>query len=215
MKKTCPVTPLRFSMLLGLASPLPSCLAVSYKERLGGGGEGVGRIMRCCRVLQGILEVLRHGHALFTASFNPTKVLLTYTVQALYYWREGRGLLEYKVMPSFRDVAHDGVLCTFRNTDQHQTGTSGVVRQGRRHGQSITYKITPCWLTLLQPNRRKAVLGQPSRLRTHWFVQYSEGTKRHNQGYLRSPPILHHDCKGTVSWPCFQASNTVCHFPGN
>jgi hypothetical protein len=68
--------------------------------------------MRCCRVLQGILEVLRHGHALFTAGFNPTKVLLTYTVQALYY-QEGRGQLEYKDMPSFRDVTHDGVLCTF------------------------------------------------------------------------------------------------------
>jgi hypothetical protein len=27
--------------------------------------------------------------------------------------REGMGLLEYQVMPSLRDVAHDGVLCTF------------------------------------------------------------------------------------------------------
>ncbi len=38
--------------------------------------------------------------------------------------------------------------------DQPQTGASGVVRQGRRHGSSITYKITPCWVTLLQLARR-------------------------------------------------------------
>ena len=33
---------------------------------------------------------------------------------------------------------------------------------GGRHGLSITYKITPCWVTLLQPARRAAMLGQPS-----------------------------------------------------
>jgi hypothetical protein len=27
--------------------------------------------------------------------------------------REGMGLIEYNAMPSFRDVAHDGWLCTF------------------------------------------------------------------------------------------------------
>jgi hypothetical protein len=81
--------------------------------------------------------------------------------------RVGMGLLEYKAMPSLRDVAHDGVLCTFSNI-QPQTGASGVIRQGRRHGPSITYKITPCWVTLLQPARRAAVLGQPSSLRPYW-----------------------------------------------
>ncbi len=40
-----------------------------------------------------------------------------------------------------------------------------MVRQGRRHGPSITYKITPCWVTLLQPARRAAELNQPSSLR--------------------------------------------------
>jgi hypothetical protein len=55
------------------------------------------------------------------------------------------GLLEYQAMPSLRDVAHDGVLCTFSNTE---TGASGVVRQGWRHEPSTTYKITPCWVTL-------------------------------------------------------------------
>jgi hypothetical protein len=46
------------------------------------------------------------------------------------------GLPEYQSMPSLRDVAHDGVLCTFSHlvTDQP---TSDVVRQGRRHGPSI------------------------------------------------------------------------------
>ncbi len=29
--------------------------------------------------------------------------------------REGMGLLEYWAMPSFHDVAHDGVLCTISN----------------------------------------------------------------------------------------------------
>jgi hypothetical protein len=28
---------------------------------------------------------------------------------------EGKGLLEYRTMPSSRDVAHDRVLCTFSN----------------------------------------------------------------------------------------------------
>jgi hypothetical protein len=33
----------------------------------------------------------------------------------LYDQRESRGLLEYQALPSLRDVAHDGVLCTFSN----------------------------------------------------------------------------------------------------
>jgi hypothetical protein len=64
-------------------------------------------------------------------------------------------------MPSLRDVAHGGVLCTIRNIDQTQTGVRGVVRQGRRHGPSITYKITPYWVTLIQSARRAAVLAGP------------------------------------------------------
>ncbi len=48
---------------------------------------------------------------------------------------------------------------------QPRTGASGVFRQGTRHGPSITYKITPCWVTLLQQARRAAVLDQPSCLR--------------------------------------------------
>jgi hypothetical protein len=53
------------------------------------------------------------------------------------------GLLEYRAMPSLRDIAHDGVLCTFSNRSV-PTGACGVVRQGRRHGPSISYKITTC-----------------------------------------------------------------------
>jgi hypothetical protein len=56
-------------------------------------------------------------------------------------------------------------LCTIRNIDQTQTGASGEVRQGKQHGQSITYKITSCWVTLLQQARRAAVLDRPYRLR--------------------------------------------------
>jgi hypothetical protein len=47
------------------------------------------------------------------------------------------------------------------SVDQPQTVASGVVFQGWRHGMSITYKMTPCWVTLLQPARRVDVLGQP------------------------------------------------------
>ncbi len=53
------------------------------------------------------------------------------------YEREGMGLLENQVVSSLPDIAHDGVLCTFTVViDQVQTGASGVVRQGRRHGPS-------------------------------------------------------------------------------
>jgi hypothetical protein len=63
--------------------------------------------------------------------------------------RKGMGLLEYQAMPSLRDIAHYGVLCSNRSAPVDR-GASGVVRQRRRHGPSIAYKITPCWVTLLQ-----------------------------------------------------------------
>ncbi len=49
----------------------------------------------------------------------------------------------YQSMPSLRDVAHGGVLCTFRNRSSPDRGVSGVVCQSRRQRPSITYKITP------------------------------------------------------------------------
>ncbi len=57
------------------------------------------------------------------------------------------------------------VFCVNLVVDRSPTSPSGVVRNGRRHGPSITYKITPCWVTLLQPARRAAMLGQSS---IHW-----------------------------------------------
>ncbi len=60
------------------------------------------------------------------------------------------------------------VFCVHSVKDQSQSGTNAVVSQCRQHGPSITYKITPCWGTLLQPARRAAVLVQPSSLRPHW-----------------------------------------------
>jgi hypothetical protein len=53
-----------------------------------------------------------------------------------------------------------------------------VVDQGRRHGPSITYIITPCWFTLLQPARRAAVLGQLSSLRPQWAEPIPITTKK-------------------------------------
>ncbi len=60
------------------------------------------------------------------------------------------GLLECRAMPSLRDMAHDGDLCTFSNRSAPDRGK--CVRQGSRHGPSIMYKITPCWsLSSSQP----------------------------------------------------------------
>jgi hypothetical protein len=60
-------------------------------------------------------------------------------------------------MPSLHDKAHDGVLCTLSTqtsattsgfaqklaAEQLQSRASGTVRQGRRHGPSITTQISP------------------------------------------------------------------------
>jgi hypothetical protein len=75
-----------------------------------------------------------------------------------------------------RDICNDGWLCTFTIKQQLELPSArswaaadraaGTVRQGGRHGPSIAYKITPCcWVTLLQPVRRAAVLDLPSSLR--------------------------------------------------
>ncbi len=62
-------------------------------------------------------------------------------------------------VPSWRDVANDRVLCTYTHIviDQHQTGASDVVRQGRRHGKSDPAESLstdqpggpPCWVSPL------------------------------------------------------------------
>jgi len=56
-------------------------------------------------------------------------------------------------------------FCVHLVTDQPRTGASSVVRQGTQHGPPITYKITLCWVTLLQQARWAAVMDQPSSLR--------------------------------------------------
>ncbi len=58
-----------------------------------------------------------------------------------------------------------------------QTNASGIVRQGRRHGPSIVYKITPCWVTFPQPARRAAVLGQPSAFGLNRFYLRSASSR--------------------------------------
>ncbi len=75
-------------------------------------------------------------------------------------YQRGGSTIEYQSLPSLRDVAHD--FCAHLVIDQPQTGASGVVHQGRRHGPSIMYKITPWCVLLLQQARRAAVLDQPS-----------------------------------------------------
>jgi hypothetical protein len=75
----------------------------------------------------------------------------------LYQATKDMGLLNYQAMPSLDYAAHGGVLCTFNNRSAPDR-VSGVVRQGWRHGPSITYKITPCWVTLLQPAMRAMTL---------------------------------------------------------
>jgi hypothetical protein len=72
--------------------------------------------------------------------------------------QESRHLLiiKYQAMPSLRDVAHDGVLCTFINrsapTRACDVVTSGQAAWTVNHVQNQT-----CWVTLLQPPRRAAV----------------------------------------------------------
>jgi hypothetical protein len=87
------------------------------------------------------------------------------------------GLLEYQAMPFLRDVVHNEWLCTF--TIKHQlvipsarswaspVRATGTVRKRQavepvHHGQTHT-----CRITLLQPARRSAVLGQPASLWPH------------------------------------------------
>ncbi len=64
------------------------------------------------------------------------------------------------------------VFCVHSVIDQPPTGTSGVARQGRRHGPSITYKITPsCQLDHSPPASQAGHrVGQALySLRPHWL----------------------------------------------
>jgi hypothetical protein len=78
-----------------------------------------------------------------------------------YLQREGMGQLWCR--PCLPCVTYlMAVFCVHLVIDQPQTGASCVVRQAA--WTSITYKIKPCWVTLLQPARRAAVLDQHSSL---------------------------------------------------
>jgi hypothetical protein len=79
-------------------------------------------------------------------------------------------LLEYQNMPSLRDVAHDGVLCTFSNRAApgwgNWCGPSGQAAWTVHHVQN--YNLRGLFPTASQAGRR---VGQPSSLRPHWLLQ--------------------------------------------
>ncbi len=88
--------------------------------------------------------------------------------------REGMGLLEYKAMPSLRDISYDGWLWPFTgNFISWQLGSScqgnqyGTEKAGGTARPSHTKSYLP--VTLLQPARWAAVLCQPFNLRPHWY----------------------------------------------
>jgi hypothetical protein len=72
-------------------------------------------------------------------------------------------------MPSLRELAHDGVLCTFRVKDQRpgqevwsvKAGDMGTVHNVQNH------TLLAGSFSASQPARQAAVLGQPSSLRLH------------------------------------------------
>ncbi len=74
--------------------------------------------------------------------------------------------------------------------EQPQTGARIVVRQGRRHRPSIPYKITPCLVTLLQPARRVAVLGQqPFSFLPHWYFLWLKPFRQRGLKYTEHKPF--------------------------
>ncbi len=74
-------------------------------------------------------------------------------------------------MSSLRDVAHEGKLCTL-TADENSISSQPLLRQQVRWGTARRPSRTKNHIyrvTLLQPARRAAVLGQPSSLRSHWL----------------------------------------------
>ncbi len=78
---------------------------------------------------------------------------------------------DYAQKPSMQLYVHEFGLAGLPRqklaAEQLQNKTSGIVRQGRRHGPSITAQISSGWVTLLQPARRASVSGHLSRLLPH------------------------------------------------
>ncbi len=52
--------------------------------------------------------------------------------------REGMGLLEYQAMPSLRDIANDGWLCTFIISQQLEIPQARIRKAGGRDRPSHT-----------------------------------------------------------------------------
>jgi hypothetical protein len=116
-------------------------------------------------------------------------------------------LLEYQAMQSLRDVAHDGVLCTFNNRSASDRDKWCSPSGGRRHGPSITYKITHRWVILLHTARRTTVLGQLSSLRPHCALQ----SHLYQRDAYRPSLKKTYDILSIVypSWNNFQNTNIV------
>ncbi len=82
------------------------------------------------------------------------------------------GLLEYHAMPSLRDVAHDGVLYKFSN--RSAPDRDKWCSPSRQAAWTVHHKITPCWVTLLQPAQAgsrvvPALLPSASVVETKWM----------------------------------------------
>jgi hypothetical protein len=91
--------------------------------------------------------------------------------------REGNGLLEYRAMTSLHEIAHDEWLCTFTKKQQLEilsarsweapVRATGTVRKRQAVWPVHHVQNHNCRVTLLQPTRGAAVLGQPSSLQPH------------------------------------------------
>ncbi len=96
--------------------------------------------------------------------------------------REGMGQLEYQATPSLRDIANS-VVYIYSNipatacswvcqelTAKQLLGRAGVaVHQDSGQAAWTVHHLQnyPCWVTLLHPTRRAAVMGQPGLIYEH------------------------------------------------
>ncbi len=106
------------------------------------------------------------------------------------------GLLEYQAMPSFRNKAHDRWLYTVTIWQQLDIPSASswaapvratvAVRKRQLVRSAHGVQNHTCRVTLLQPARRAAVLGQPSSFRPRW----SPPKHFHSPCYSRSPILI-------------------------
>ncbi len=119
-----------------------------------GGGGGVGDVCLCGRA--------------YTVSFL---VLHSVSLDQIHNKRVGMGLLEYQAMPLLRDLAYDGVLCTFSNRSAPNRvklrGLSGQATRTvlRRQNHTLPGPLSsrrpggpPCWASpSLRPHCSKPI----------------------------------------------------------